>query len=465
MIRRVLSPSISRRVFLALVSSCVMVWAAFYFLGSLGVEAPELGNFDREMRTVANAMLQMANEQREQRELRASVRGLAAYIEWNRKVHGTPSGFLSLRVVDAAGTEIAASDAGPSKWPDLKQPAGFFNHASDGGAFRVLRMVSDDGRLTIDVASSEVARRAVWDGIMLSPTSFFPLLYALPLILLPAWLAVRSGLKPLRHLSKELSARRSDDLSPIRAKGVYLELTPLISELNGSFQRIELLLNRERSFLADAAHELRTPLAVMVAQTDTLRNAAGDQARQAALKRLDGGLLRASRLVNQLLALARLEAEQEELATRVDLADVARDCLALYAQVARTQGIELSYVGPDSLVDECPQHCLESIMDNLVGNAVRYGGPGARIEVGLARLPSGRVQLQVRDDGPGVRPEDLPHLFERFRRGRETLASGSGLGLAIVKSAARRLSARIEVVAGLDGKGVEFKLEWPAASA
>ena len=173
-------------------------------------------------------------------------------------------------------------------------------------------------------------------------------------------------------------------------------------------------------------------------------------------------MLRASRLVNQLLALARLEAELDEPVAAVDLADLARDCLALHAQVAHAQGVELSYVGPDSLVDRCPRHCLESIMDNLVGNAVRYSGPGARIEVALAALPGGRLQLEVRDDGPGVPADEMPRLFERFRRGSRALASGSGLGLAIVKSAARQMSARVEVLAGLDGKGVAFKIDWPA---
>lgn len=457
MIRRVLAPSISRRVFLALLLSCGLVWAALYGLGWLGVQAAEVGNFDREVRLVAGAAADLVRRYPHPAERAAALQGLAAYIDWSGRIHGTPQGFLSFRVVDAEGAVLAAGDGASIPWPG-RVDEGFSGDAS----FRWFRASAAQGLPVVEVASSKQARQQLFDAVMLSASSLSPLLYVLPLVLLPAWLAVRKGLMPLQRLSRELAARSPDDLSPVRVKAVYRELTPLIAELDGAFRRVSTLLHRERNFLADAAHELRTPLAVMLAQADTLRSAAGDEARRSALRRLDDGLLRASRLVNQLLALARLDAEVGEVVATVDLADLVRDCLAMQAHAARTRGIELSYSGPDNLVDRCCRNCVESILDNLVGNAVRYGHAGGRVEVALSASGRGALQLAVRDDGPGIPAAELPRLFERFRRGAAAVASGSGLGLAIVRSAARQMAARIEVCDGLDGRGIGFCVEWPA---
>ena len=458
MIRRVLSPSISRRVFLALLLSCGLVWAALYGLGWLGVQAAEVGNFDREVRLVAGAAAELVERYPQPAERAAALQGLAAYIDWNGRIHGTPQGFLSFRVVDGDGAVIAAGGAASVPWPS-RVAEGF---SGDGG-FRWFGAPAAQGRPAVEVASSKRARQQLFDGVMLSAGSLSSLLYALPLLVLPAWMAVRKGLMPLQRLSRELAGRSPDDLSPLRVRAVYRELQPLVAELDGAFRRISALLHRERNFLTDAAHELRTPLAVMLTQADTLRSAAGDEARRSALKRMDDGLSRTTRLVNQLLALARLDAEVGDVVACVDLADLARDCLVMQSHAARARGIELSYSGPDSLVDRCCRNCVESILDNLVGNAVRYGRAGGRVEVALSALGVGALRLVVRDDGPGVPAQELPRLFERFRRGAAAVASGSGLGLAIVRSAARQMSARIEICEGLDGTGIGFCIDWPAS--
>lgn len=469
MMRRWLQPSIGRRVLLALLCACALVWVAIYGAGRLGVHAPERGNFDRELRLVAGAAQRLAGrhadpaDPMDSSELVAALDGLAAYLEGSQRVHGVPADFVSFRVADRAGRRLAGGGLGPVTWPEPDERSGFFMHHDGHDTFRVYRAWSPDGRYVIDAASSAHSRAFVFNEVMLSPSALMPLLYGFPLLLLPVWLAVHTGLAPLRRLSAELSARLPDDLSPVRVRGVYRELTPLIDELNAAFARLGALLERERSFLADAAHELRTPLAVMLAQSDGLRAAATPQERDAALHRLDQGLMRASRLVGQLLALARLDAQVEDLPADKDLADLARDCLAAHAAAARTRGIELAYDGPDSLVQRCPGLCVESILDNLVGNAVRYGREGGQIEVGLERLASGALRLRVRDDGPGIPEAQRAQMFERFRRGAAVTASGSGLGLAIVQSAARRLPARIEVGAGLDGRGIGFSLTWPGA--
>ena len=168
-------------------------------------------------------------------------------------------------------------------------------------------------------------------------------------------------------------------------------------------------------------------------------------------------------MVNQLLALARLEADLEDAPVATDVADVARDTLAAHASAARAQGIELSYVGPDSIVRHCPGQSVEAIIDNLVGNAVRYGRPGGHVEVRVGAIDRGPLHILVSDDGPGIPADDRALVFERFRRGADVAATGSGLGLAIVKSAARQCGASIELLPGLAGKGIAFRLTWPDA--
>ncbi|WP_051378053.1 ATP-binding protein [Derxia gummosa] len=455
-------PSVARRVLLAMLAACAMGWGAIYLTGRLGVNAPGSGNFDREARITAGAAAQLADTHADPRELARALEGLTASIAWTQQIEDSPPGLVAFRVVEADGRVIASGGAAPPDWPAGDAPLGFVAHDSAGGGYRVLRAVAPGSGRRVEVASSEQAREQLFNDVMISPLAVRPLFYVVPMLLFLVWFAVGRGLKPLRELAAELRERRPDDLSPLKVQGVYRELSPVIAELNAAFARLRTLIERERGFLADAAHELRTPLAVMVAQCDSLHSATTEAARAAALTRLDSGVARASRLVNQLLSIARLDAAVEAEPVTIDLADLARDCLAMHAALAHAHSIELSYAGPDSLPRRCPRDCFESIVDNLVANAVRYGGPGVRIELALDVLPGGQVQLRVRDDGPGIPAEDMPRLFERFRRGANASASGSGLGLAIVRSAARRLAARVEVSAGIDGRGVEFRLAWPA---
>lgn len=464
LLQRLLQPSIARRITAALLLAFACLWGSLYLLGHLGVEAESVGNFDREMRIVAAAALQVIDGPTQPQDLRLALGGLAAYLQANARTHGVPDGFMAYRVTARDGTVLADSGSGPSAWPPADDRRGFFMHHAASGAYRMYRAAAKDGRVLIDVSSSQRSRQRVWNGVMLSAGALWPLLYGFPLLLLPAWLAVHTGLSPLRRLSAELATRTPDDLTPIRIPPVYRELAPLARELNGALSRLAALLRRERDFLADAAHQLRTPLALISAQCDTLANAPPGPARQAALQRLQGGLQRANRMVNQLLALARLEANLEDVPVTTDIADVARDALAAHGSLARAQGIELCYAGPDSLVRTCPGHAVESIIDNLVANAVRYGRPGGQVELRLDAPDGGPLQIQVSDDGPGIAAQDRSMVFERFRRGADPGATGSGLGLAIVSAAARQWGARVDLLPGLAGRGIAFRVTWPGAT-
>ena len=454
--RALREPSIARRLVLAVLFACAGVWLAVYAVGRAGVYASESGSFDREMLTLSEAAVRVLASGEP-----AGLAGLAASIDADTALDGFPAGFLAFRVTDVQGRVVARGGEAPDVDADPAVAEGFADTRLDDRAHRLLRRWTPDRTYRVDVTQSIASREHTFDAVMFSGDGLRPLLVGVPLLLLPVWLAVHSGLRPLRRLSRELAGRSPSDLRPLAVPAEYRELAPVVVELNATLARLQGLLDRERAFLADAAHELRTPLAVVSAQCDTLIQSRSPEDRDAAASRLRQGLARAHRLVGQLLALARLEAGQPADPAPIDVADVARDTLASHAPAARTTGIELAYVGPDSHVLSCAPGALESVLDNLVGNAVRYGRPGGRVEVVLSAESSG-LHLAVRDDGPGIAPADRSRVFERFHRGAGVSASGSGLGLAIVASAARRLGARLDLGDGLGGQGISIGLRWRA---
>lgn len=453
-----LGPSIARRLAITTVLSYVIAWALVYAIAQWHTHAEVFGEFDVELESVAESI---------QRTLDAghgpeALVGLAMRLEADRHLMRLPPGYARFEVRDRAGLLYAQSgEAGAgTALPEVVRD-GLFNVDRDGVRLRVLRAWTHDGRLRIDVIQSMRARHEAFMRQAFNAESLVQLALALPVLLLPIWLAVRTGLRPLRRLSQKLAARSPGDLSPLGVRLPHSELAPVVRELDGTLQRLNELLQRERAFLADSAHELRTPLALISAQVDALLYETDPKERDLAAQRLAGGIGRCTRLVNQLLALARLEAYGVPADERVDLADVARDSLALHAVEAETRGVDIAYIGPDSLPIAGTVAVIEDALGNLVANAVRHGNSPGRVEVRIERTATD-VLLSVADDGPGIPIEERGRVFDRFVRGRAAGGTGSGLGLAIVASAARKLDARIELGEGIDGRGLCVRLAWAA---
>jgi two-component system sensor histidine kinase QseC len=449
-----LKPSIARRTFLALSLACIVVWASIYLQG-MQLMLAEGGNFDDELRWVGEASVELAHAHPDPTELRMIVAGWSVLVD-------DPDPFIEIRISDAEGSvligaHLPAISAGPG---DAAGP-GWYEDDAQEPRWRAYVDWTADRRWRVQVTQSLQLRQREFDRVMLSAEALvLPLLLGIPTLMLPVWLAVYTGLSPLRRLVGELAERRPGDLSRLQTPAVHAELAPVVDELSSTLGRLQALLQRERQFLADAAHELRTPIGLVSAQVDTLLHAGSSTDREEAARRLHQGVGRASRLVNQLLALARLDSAVEATPRSVDVADLARDSLAAHAEEASRKQIELGYVGPDSLVQTLPGDALESILNNLVGNAVRYGLTEGRVRVELSPLRDGTVELCVSDDGAGVSEQDRERIFERFRRGADAQGSGSGLGLAIVKSATEQLGAGLSLEAGLDGRGCCFRLQW-----
>jgi signal transduction histidine kinase len=278
----------------------------------------------------------------------------------------------------------------------------------------------------------------------------WPLAMALPALALAIWLGVGSGLRPLRELRAQLARRGAADLAPLDTARAPVEIEPLVAELNRLFGRIGEAMGRERRLTADAAHELRTPLAVLSTQAQVARGAGDEASRNEALDAIVAGAERAARLIEQMLTLARLESGQTAAAERVELRELVRAAMAEAAGGALAKGIELELAEGPPVEAEGHGALLAVLAKNLVDNAVRYTQPGGRVEVAVNPGPV----LEVRDNGPGVPSQELGRLGERFHRLAGQAETGSGLGLSIVLRIAQLHGGSVRFAAGAGGRGL-----------
>lgn len=309
-------------------------------------------------------------------------------------------------------------------------------------------------------ARAERARAMAWRAVL--PTA----LIAPALMALVVWVVNRS-LRPLGRVRDQVAARRFGELTPVSPAGVPDEVLPLVESMNALFDRLQKAYEAQAHFVADAAHELRTPLAALTVQVDNLRRAGDGEGRRAALDALAGGVARAARLVDQMLDLARQEALQDHAPPRepVDLLALSREVIAEQAPLAARAGVDLGLHESGALRLAADAGALTVLMRNLIANALRHAPPGTRVDVSLINRPDG-VEWVVEDAGPGIAPEQRERMRDRFHRGLEG-GPGSGLGLAIVTAIARRHGGELLLAASprLGGLRASVRLPRPAAAA
>ena len=273
------------------------------------------------------------------------------------------------------------------------------------------------------------------------------------------WWAIGWGLAPLRNMAEVIRGRHADSLEPLQLDPLPSELAPMQAALNRLLAQIDLVLERERRFIADAAHELRTPLAVLKVHAQNATQAQDDDERRQSLHYLIGGIDRATRVVNQLLTMARIEPMlgKPERA-QVDLQALVRETLAELTPWVLRQGLELSLeVGEGDFHLAADAATVGIALQNLVTNAVNFSPAGGRVRVVLSGEGE-RVALQVEDQGPGIAEEDLQRVFERFHSRNNH--QGAGLGLAIVRRIAEQHGGAIRL-SNLAAGGLRATLELP----
>ncbi|KFB68621.1 ATP-binding protein [Candidatus Accumulibacter vicinus] len=361
---------------------------------------------------------------------------------------------LEFQIGRANGSLLLRSEQAPAN--SLAAAPGYENITRNGHPWRVLTIAAPADDYRVQVAQSiDVRDRA---ALEVASQTVLPIALISPLLLLLIYLSVRGGLKPLDDLAADVAARSPENLKPLANHATPLEVQPLLDALNQLLVRLAEALDKERRFTADAAHELRTPLAVVKIQAEVAQLSRNPDDRQHALKQIVLGVDRAARVLEQLLRLARLDPLVGlPKAGEVDLGELARRVLVETRVTADRGAIHLQ-VSATPLLVQGDGELLEIVLRNLLDNALRYTPPGTTVTL-FVRRQNGDILLAVADDGPGVSQEDLPRLVERFYRGREVSAEGSGLGLAIVQRIAELHLARFEVE-NLAGGGFEARLRW-----
>ncbi|WP_304307747.1 ATP-binding protein [Pseudacidovorax intermedius] len=318
---------------------------------------------------------------------------------------------------------------------------GFAEVNARGTTYRVLSMQTRG--LVIQVAQDMAARRQMAGSLALRTVA--PVALMAPLLMLVVWWVVSGSLAPVSRVRSQVASRQPDDLSPVGEEGLPEEVRPLVAELNLLFERVRRAFDAQKHFVADAAHELRSPLAALKLQVQLLRRASDPAAHEQAVQRLAAGIDRATRLVEQLLTLARNEAHAAAggEAVPVDLAALAREAIADAVPGAESRRIDLGLARADAVSVAGHVDALRILLRNLVDNAVKYTPEGGRVDVTVQQQEGGDVVLLVEDSGPGLAESDHERVWDRFYRAPDAGASGSGLGLAIVRSVAQLHDAEL----------------------
>lgn len=350
---------------------------------------------------------------------------------------------LLLHSSDAPASRLSASEEG------------FADATLQGRGWRVFSVWDARHEYLVQVGEATDAREHLAREILRKLVQ--PMLVALPLLGLLIWFAVGASLKPVGRIGAALAKRDPSYLDPIESEAPA-EIAPMVERLNGLLERVRSSLDNERRFTSDAAHELRTPLAALKTQLQVAQGSAEAADRQRAIANAVLATDRATRLVEQLLTLARLDHESwRHHAEAVDLHRVAAEVLAEAAPLAADKRIGLSLSGPPGLAVKGHAGLLAILLRNLVDNAVRYSPPDTAVDVKLGEAADGAT-LEVQDQGPGIPPAERENALRRFHRLDSEASSGSGLGLSIVARIAELHQARLQLLEGPDGRGLRVRV-------
>jgi signal transduction histidine kinase len=402
-------------------------------------------------------------------EFSTSLRDAAAHVQSGVPHHvsganGEPNGVrrpsddLVVQIWSAGETTAP----GRTSDPDIALPraqTGYSSVQYDGEAWEVFALAAGDEQ--IQVAESRSMRNR--NALRVAFWSLLPVLALLPLLMLTIAVTVRLSLRPLERVGRRAAKVDLHELKPLDAEKAPVELRPFVESINRMIERLSMLVSTERKFIADAAHELRSPISAMQLQIDNLRDAPPDQYHER-FDELRRGVARTGSLVSQLLGLARAEIGGAQRAVAdVALPQLVTDVLADLLPLADARGVDLGVERLDDASVRATEGDMRVLVRNLVDNAVRYGRAGGRVDVSVRREAQ-TVIIEVTDDGPGIAGNDLPRVFDRFFRAGGNDAEGSGLGLAIAQALAQSYRGRVTLENRADGQtGIVARIELPLA--
>ena len=414
-------------------------------------ESQEL--FDQSLTETGHLLLSLvAKEAREH--------GLTGPIDLPLRGQPNPHHYLLFKVRDAQQRVLYRNDAASDIALSRSAPDGLSWTTIAGQRWRLFSLWDPQRSLQLLVAEPTSHRDDISRGFFYRIALFGLLLVALATLAI--WWSIHRVFRVLQASADEVSARTPDDLADVRLAGAPDELHPLLLEINRLFGRVRHSRDNEQRFTADAAHELRTPLAAIKTNLQVLQRARSADEREEFIAALGASVERATRLVNQLLALARLDPQAQETALAPgDLAQLLAQQTPQWQALAAPYRLSLA-------VNVAPAPCaldadsLQMLLRNLIENALRYTPAPGAVEISCG-MEGGRSYVRVADTGPGIAKDMHERVFERFVRLGGKQLPGSGLGLSIVRRIAERHGAAIVLGAGLQGRGLAVTLVFPAA--
>lgn len=368
---------------------------------------------------------------------------------------------VGFQAYDPQGELIAATSNFAELTPPTKEERGFRDIQHEGSQWRTFTL-QNRWNLVIRIGERSDNRSDIARGLVIEHT--LPLLIGLPLLALLVSLAVKRGLRPVAVLTQMLDRRTPGSRKPMPADVAPGEIKPLIVALNQQLERLEDALDREHRFATDVAHELRTPLAATMIHLESAQIAGSAEEVDAMLQSAQMGLARMARRIEQILALARLEAgAASEQRARIELITLTTEVIEELAALIAEKDIALSLTHDiDEVWVSGHEVALTAMFRNLIENALRYSGSGGQVDVAIQR-EGDAVIIAISDDGPGIPVEKREAVFERFHREVESESRGYGLGLSIVQRAIQLHQANIELLASPFGSGLQVRIRMASA--
>lgn len=368
---------------------------------------------------------------------------------------------IAFQIRNAGGVLLARS-ASASQAPFAPLAPGFLTRAFGGGDWRVFTLHS--GEVWIQVAERDDVRSELSEKLALAAAA--PLLAGIPLLLVLLSLLIGYGLAPLSTLARQVAARQPGSTAPLEVARTPAEIAPLVAALNGLLARVRDVLERERRFTADAAHELRTPLAALKVHAQNVARAASRTERETSLQQMLQSIERTVQLAEQMLAYSRAAAPADDARReRIALRPLLAEAMESVQVSALARGVRLTLdAGPaaGALAVRGDRQELLSLVTNLLDNAVRYGPEGGGVRIELRRAGDA-AELAFVDQGPGIPAALRSRVFESYYRMPGSAGPGSGLGLAIVKEIAEAHGAGVAIEDGPEGHGTRVAVRFPVA--
>jgi len=429
------------------------------FLVNAAIDAP----YDEKLSDYAQMLAAEVRAEADGLAIRPAALAMLRRVEHDRIIY-------ALR--DADGRVLAGSPEVPpvaiarEPGPPTLEDAQIEDEPVRVAAMRVADPRAPSHPLTIEVAETLQRRLALTEALRAQAVAL-PQVMVLVIGILLIVYGYAYVWRPMQQLRTRIDHRGSSDLSPLDPESAPQDLRPLILSINGLMERLAASIDAQRRFIADAAHQLRTPLAGLRSQAELALVETDHGAMRAALERLAAGTERATELANRMLALARAETPLMAADAEVDLLALTRDVISDHLPSANERRQDLGFEGPPPgrrAVVRGDGVLLRELLSNLVDNALRYTPDGGVITVNVESAPAAGATLSVADSGPGIPPAERDRVFEPFYRGGDVLVPGTGLGLAIVRSIAAAHGASVTLAAGPNERGLRVAVTFPLAA-